>query len=127
MPHRQKQSGREGVGTLAEAAVVDDASSARFVFAAGSHEAELVYRINGRRLVLMHTEVPEPLGGQGIGGLLVAAAVERARQENLTLVPVCPYVRQWLERHPDAAEGLSIDAPPAEPIPEQIEDGDPHG
>ena len=115
----QKQPAREGVRLLTEPAVVDEASNHRFVLTVGGHEAELVYRTNGRRLVLVHTEVPEPLGGQGIGGLLVSAAAERARREDLILVPVCPYARQWLEKHPDAAEGASIDWPPAEPSPGQ--------
>jgi hypothetical protein len=98
--------------SLPEEEVVDDATNHRLVLETGGEEAELVYRTNGRRLVLVHTEVPESLGGQGIGGRLVAAAVERARREDLTLVPVCPYARQWLERHPDAIEEVSIDWSP---------------
>jgi uncharacterized protein len=100
---------------VSEGAVVDDAVNHRFVLEAGAGEAELVYRRNGRRLVLVHTGVPEALSGRGMGGRLVATAVERARQEDLLLVPVCPYVRRWLEKHPDVAATVSIDWPPAEP------------
>ena len=96
---------------MSEAAVVDDDANHRFLLEAEGNEAELIYRINGRRLVLVHTEVPEALGGRGIGGRLVTAAVERARRDELTLVPVCPYARHWLETHPDAAADLSIDWP----------------
>jgi hypothetical protein len=63
---------------------------------------------------LVHTEVPDGLSGQGIGGRLVAAAVERALGESLTLVPVCPYARRWLEDHPDDVAGVSIDWRPAQ-------------
>lgn len=89
--------------------VVDDAAHHRFVVEADGEEAELVYRLNGRRLVLVHTGVPDAIGGRGIGGELVRAAVERARSEDLTIVPVCPYARQWLEQHPQVADTVSVD------------------
>ena len=92
-----------------DAGVVDDAAGHRFVLRAEGGEAELVYRRDGRRLVLVHTGVPEALGGRGIGARLVAAALERAREEGLVVVPVCPYARRWLETHPEAAAGVEID------------------
>src|SRR5262249_35231545 len=61
------------------------------------------------RLVLLHTEVPAALGGRGLGGRLVRAAVERASGEGLTVVPLCPFARTWLERHPDVAENVTVD------------------
>jgi predicted GNAT family acetyltransferase len=53
--------------------------------------------------------VPEALGGRGIAGLLVKAAVDRASHEGLTIVPLCPFARKWLERHPESASGVSVD------------------
>jgi hypothetical protein len=41
----------------------------------------------------------------------VSEAVDRAREEGLTLVPVCAYARHWLETHPDAATGVNVDWP----------------
>lgn len=89
--------------------VVDDADHHRLVVETDGEEAELVYRVNGRRLVLVHTGVPDAIGGRGIGGELVRAAVERARAEDLTVVPLCPYARQWLEQHPEVAGTVSVD------------------
>ena len=106
---------------MSEGAVVDDAVNHRFAFEDDDQGAELVYRRNGRRLVLVHTEVPKARRGRGVGGRLVAAAVERARQEGLVVVPICPYARKWLEDHPDVAAGVSIDWPPVEPVSEVIE------
>jgi predicted GNAT family acetyltransferase len=63
----------------------------------------------GDRLVLIHIEVPFELEGRGIGGRLVTAAVDRAAREGLTLVPLCPFARGWLERHPEAASRAVID------------------
>jgi predicted GNAT family acetyltransferase len=94
--------------------IVDNQQEHRFVLDAGGVEAELVYRLNGDRFVLVHTGVPDELGGRGIGGKLVLAALERARAEHLTVVPQCPFARRWLREHPDAYEGIPIDWPPEE-------------
>jgi len=56
----------------------------------------------------VHTEVPETLGGR-IGGRLVRAAVERAGASGETVLPWCPYVRKWLQNHPDVASRVVID------------------
>lgn len=89
--------------------VIDNRDESRFELATGGMVADLSYRRRADRLVLVHTEVPEALGGRGIGGLLVQAAVDRASAENLTVVPLCPFARKWLERHPEAASGVSVD------------------
>ena len=88
--------------------VTDDLDTHRFVYEAEEGTAQLVYRLDGDRLVLTHTEVPESMGGRGIGGQLVAAAVERARRSGETIDPQCPYARSWLEKHSDETAGVSI-------------------
>ena len=75
--------------------------------------------MNGSRLILAHTEVPETLRGRGIAGRLVRAAVERAAATGETVVPWCPYARKWLEDHPDDAARIAIDwsnLPAARPL-----------
>jgi uncharacterized protein len=89
--------------------VVDNQEDSRFEFRADGWLAELDYRRRGDRLVLVHTGVPFALEGQGIGGRLVRAAVDRAEREPLTLVPLCPFARGWLERHPGTAARVAID------------------
>jgi predicted GNAT family acetyltransferase len=89
--------------------VIDNTDASRFELRADRRLAELVYRIRGNRLVLVHTEVPVELEGRGIGGRLVTAAVDRAAREGLTLVPLCPFARDWLERHLEAASKAVID------------------
>jgi len=89
--------------------VIDNQDRSRFELRADGQLAELDYRHQGRRLVLIHTEVPAELEGRGIGGRLVMAAIDRAAREDLTVVPLCPFARGWLERHPDAAAKVAID------------------
>ena len=96
--------------------VVDVPSENRFLLQTEGMEAQLVYRLRGDRLFLVHTEVPEALGGRGIAGQLVRAAVRRAEANQLTIVPWCPYARRWLKEHPDETGGVTIDftTPPPE-------------
>jgi uncharacterized protein len=89
--------------------VIDNRADSRFELTVDGAVAELIYRRRADRLVLMHTEVPKEFGSRGIGGRLVRAAVERASGEGLTVVPLCPFARTWLERHPDVAENVNVD------------------
>ncbi len=91
------------------AEVADNPDASRFELRADGRLAELVYHVRGDRLVLVHTEVPIEMEGHGVGGRLVTAAVDRAVREGLTLVPLCPFARGWLQRHPDAASKAVID------------------
>jgi predicted GNAT family acetyltransferase len=94
---------------VTEPTVVDNPDMGRFELEVDGHLAELVYDLRGERLVLIHTEVPEALGGRGLGGVLVQAAVDRAEAEELVIVPQCPFARAWLEKHPDQAARVAVD------------------
>ena len=89
--------------------ITDNQAESRFEAHLGDSVAELLYRRNGNRLVLIHTEVPEQLEGHGIGGALVTAAIGRAARDGMTVVPLCPFARGWLERHPEVASQATID------------------
>jgi predicted GNAT family acetyltransferase len=89
--------------------VRDNQADNRFELVEDGHLAELVYRTRADRLVLVHTEVPDELGGRGLGGVLVRAAVARAAQDGLTIVPLCSFARSWLEKHPDALGDVAVD------------------
>ncbi|UFH51850.1 GNAT family N-acetyltransferase [Spirosoma sp. KNUC1025] len=58
-------------------------------------------RIDDDTLALIHTEVDPSLEGQGIGSKLVQGALEYVEQNNLTIVPLCPFVSAYLKRHPE--------------------------
>ena len=98
--------------TAPDPEVTDDRDGQRFVLRIEGHEAELTYQLDGDRLVLVHTGVPDELEGRGLGGTLVRAAVERAAAEQLTLGPRCPFARSWLEKHPDEAARATVAPPP---------------
>ena len=89
--------------------VTDNAPASRLELTVDGVTAELVYRRRADRLVIVHTGVPEALGGRGVGGQLVQAAVERAAADGLVVVPLCPFAASWLRRHPDVAATVAID------------------
>jgi hypothetical protein len=67
--------------------------------------AQLRYRFRrSDTIVLVHTEVPPALNGRGIAGQLARAALEHARANGLAVVAICPFVRAYLERHPEYAD-----------------------
>jgi predicted GNAT family acetyltransferase len=96
--------------------VVDNPGQRRFEVHVDGHTGELTYELDGSRLTLAHTGVPEEIEGRGLAGLLVRDAVALERAVEVTIVPWCPYARQWLRRHPDAVAGVDIDwkTPPPE-------------
>jgi len=81
-----------------------DPASHRFTTQADGHEAELVYRLRDRALVIEHTGVPEAIGGRGIAGDLVRTALEYARAQGLRVVPACSYSAEFVKRHPEYAD-----------------------
>ena len=48
-----------------------------------------------------HTVVPESHGGQGLGTALIRAGLAAARERGLKVIPICPFFRAYLKKHPD--------------------------
>jgi predicted GNAT family acetyltransferase len=62
------------------------------------------YREREGRRIFTHTEVDPAFEGQGIGGMLARAALDQARAEGFGVVPLCPFIKAWIDRHPDYAD-----------------------
>ena len=61
----------------------------------------LRYARRGDVLDLLHTEVADRFEGRGFGSALTRAALDYARANHLEVVPTCPFVGKYLERHPE--------------------------
>ena len=81
--------------------VIDNQADRRFELHADGEMSVLTYRISGDRIRLIHTEVPRALRGRGYADMLARAALESAARNHLRVVPLCPFVRAFLERHPE--------------------------
>jgi predicted GNAT family acetyltransferase len=89
--------------------VIDNGAEHRFEVTLDGHAGELTYSIDGDTITLIHTGVPEELAGHGFAGQLVQAAVDRARRDGLTIIPICPYARRWLRKQVDELSDVKID------------------
>ncbi|MUN42749.1 GNAT family N-acetyltransferase [Actinomadura litoris] len=59
------------------------------------------YETEPGRLVLTHTEVLPAFEGKGVGGALARGALDGVRARGLSVVPRCPFIKSWIDRHPD--------------------------
>jgi predicted GNAT family acetyltransferase len=83
--------------------VTQDADGSAFVATLedGTVAGTAYYHLLGGALVFTHTEVDPALEGQGIGSRLVAGALAAAREAGAKVVPLCPFVRAYMARHPE--------------------------
>ncbi|WP_425602494.1 GNAT family N-acetyltransferase [Luteimonas galliterrae] len=79
--------------------LIHDPARHRFSIEVDGHEAELVYVPEDGAIAIVHTGVPPEIGGRGIAGDLVKAALEFARNAGLKVKPRCEYAAAYLKRH----------------------------
>lgn len=68
------------------------------------------YRLHAERITFRHTEIDAQHRGAGLGSRVVRAALDDARERRLTVLPVCPFMVDFIRRHPD--EYLDVAAAP---------------
>jgi predicted GNAT family acetyltransferase len=97
---------------VSETGVRDNSAESRYeLLVNGLVRGTLNYRAGPESITLVHTEVDPELEGRGLGSRLVRDALEDIRGRGLRVVPVCPFVTSYLERHPELADVVA----PAEP------------
>ncbi len=62
------------------------------------------YRERNEDTVFIHTEVDTEYAGLGLGAVLARAAVEDAIERGRGIVPRCPFIKSWLDKHPEYDE-----------------------
>jgi predicted GNAT family acetyltransferase len=87
--------------------ISDDSERNRFVMRVPGGEAFATYRRANGNLVILHTEVPATLRGQGIGSELAAGVFEFARSKGEHIVPACSFLADWVRRHPEYRDVLA--------------------
>lgn len=56
--------------------------------------AEMTYSIASPSLIIIdHTDVDDSLKGQGIGRKLLLKIIEKARNQNFKIIPLCPFAK----------------------------------
>jgi len=84
---------------LNDVVVTHNEEAYRFEATVNGLRALLIYRLLPDRIVLPHTEVPPPLEGRGLAAKLTRAALDFARTHQWRVVPLCPYVVDFLRKN----------------------------
>lgn len=85
--------------------VADNPDKARFeILADGELAGFVLYHLRGNEIAFTHTETDDRFRGHGLASQLVRMALDAARARQLAVLPYCPFVRSWLEEHPEYAD-----------------------
>lgn len=68
---------------------------------AGAIAGVVTYQLTGNIIVYTHTEVDAEFEGKGVGSTLARAVMDDARARGRTVVPICPFLSEWLGKHPE--------------------------
>jgi predicted GNAT family acetyltransferase len=93
--------------TTSHSEVIHNSAESRFELAEGGYTAIAAYRIEGDQISFTHTVVPEEVEGRGIGSRLIGAALDEVRGKGLKVVPLCYFVKGYIERHPEYQDLLA--------------------
>ncbi|MEO6469322.1 MAG: GNAT family N-acetyltransferase [Acidimicrobiia bacterium] len=95
---------------MTDPVVSDNPTERRFkITSDGTLLGHARYVDKGGRRIFVHTEIDPAQEGHGYASTLVRAALDDARSNDTLIVPLCPYVAEWIERHPDYADLIDMD------------------
>lgn len=70
-----------------------------FLKTEGEVKAKITYsKLGNTQIIIDHTEVSDDLRGKDVGKKLVEHAVDYARNNNLKVIPLCPFAKATIER-----------------------------
>ncbi len=81
--------------------IVNNTDENRFEAKIGEKLAIIEYMRTGNNIIYTHTEVPEEFEGHGIAGKMAHHVMEYAKNEGLKVQPLCPFVKAYVNRHPE--------------------------
>ena len=87
--------------------VTDNRAEHEFELEVDGHRAIAAYQLEGDTIVFTHTLVPKKLEGRGVGSRLIRGALDAARDRGLKVIPQCPFVKAYIERHSEYRDLLA--------------------
>lgn len=91
--------------SAAQVTVTDNAGAQRYeIHLDGELAGFAEYRLRLGQIELVHTEIDEEFEGRGVASQLISFALEDARKRNLAVLPLCPFVEDYIQRHRQYAD-----------------------
>jgi len=82
--------------------LIDNESERQYEFHIDGYTPKIEYaKTNKGEIYLTHTEVPVELEGEGIASALVKKVLQDIEKKDLILVPMCPFVVDYIQKHPE--------------------------
>jgi predicted GNAT family acetyltransferase len=87
---------------MTDVEVRDNPGEKRYEASVGDQLAGSAYYDTADDLIVFtHTQVDDAFEGQGVGSALARSALDDVRAKGLRVIPRCPFIKAWIERHPD--------------------------
>jgi predicted GNAT family acetyltransferase len=91
--------------------VTDNPAELRYELHVDGELAGIIrYRRQPGAIVLVHTDVDRRFDGHGLGTRLVQGALDDLRARGLAVVPLCPFVADFIDRYPEYRDLVTTDA-----------------
>jgi uncharacterized protein len=85
----------------------DNRFEQEFETVVNGHRAVVAYQREGDVIVFTHTLVPPAIEGRGVASRLIRFALDSARDQKLKVRSLCPFVTQFIARHPEYRDLLA--------------------
>lgn len=92
---------------MATGTVRDNRAEQEFELEVDGHRAIAAYQREDGTITFTHTQVPHAIEGRGVASKLIRAALDASRDAGLKVVPQCPFVATFIERHPEYRDLLT--------------------
>ncbi|MFC0182090.1 hypothetical protein SAMN04515674_101100 [Pseudarcicella hirudinis] len=85
--------------------IINNTENNRFELSLDNGDTAFVeYSLREDKIAFLHTEVPAAYEGKGIAAALAKYVLEYAKSNHLRVIPICPYIKAYIQRHPDSIE-----------------------
>lgn len=89
---------------MSEARVTNDEAASRYELVVEGELAGFAeYQLTDGGITFTHTVVDDAYEGRGLGSVLARSVLADAKDRGLAVTPRCSFIRDYLERHPEAA------------------------
>ncbi|MEM0575047.1 MULTISPECIES: GNAT family N-acetyltransferase [Flavobacterium] len=86
---------------------MNDKKGSFFIEIEGKQEAEMTFVFAGEdKIIIDHTGVNPGNEGKGLGKQMVAQAVTYARENNIKIIPLCPFAKKVFDKTPEFRDVL---------------------